>query len=552
MRAILRHIGIDAALIALLALTVAAQAGPAPPAPQQLPLRPKDIATFVAFSADSRALVVIVKRWVPERNGYQWEVALFDLARGEEVWRVVPPAGMMPQDALFSPDGRRLATRSWGYPIVLWDVRQGKALCKLESSKQVYEAVFSPDGRRVVGRVTRTGAPQLDPYTVAIWDVASGKKVGQIKAGTRGEIQAFALAADGEHILVEHHRLVGVDAGGQVMVPWNVRTHVWSLATEKDLGTVGRLTEYWGTGDEYFSPGHNLYLAGAAGFGYCRRDLYGLEHFWTPWAGRIALSQSGRPVVLADYRPANPVLERSGAPFTLVNPEDGKPLHGRDHFAMGHLHAVALAPDGTKVAAVEFDNNREPRLLLWDVTDLADKVRIRPELDEERLTALWSELSGDDDRRAHAAMWGLAAAPARSVTFLRTKVRPVPPVEWDGEQVRRWITDLDSDEFQVRDAATRELERLGGLAKPALEKALATKPPLEAARRIERLLERLDQPVPPEELSALRAVDVLEQIGTEEARLLLRSLAEGAEAASLTRAAKQALARLASQGKESP
>jgi hypothetical protein len=85
-----------------------------------------------------------------------------------------------------------------------------------------------------------------------------------------------------------------------------------------------------------------------------------------------------------------------------------------------------------------------------------------------------------------------------------------------------------------------------------LEKALATKPPLEAARRIERLLETLEQPLPPDELNVLRAVDVLEQIGTEEARGLLRSLAEGKETASLTRAAKQALARLGRQGKESP
>jgi len=42
-------------------------------------------------------------------------------------------------------------------------------------------------------------------------------------------------------------------------------------------------------------------------------------------------------------------------------------------------------------------------------------------------------------------------------------------------------------------------------------------------------------------------VDVLEHIGTDEARQILRTLADGAETASLTRAAKQALARLADE-----
>ena len=50
---------------------------------------------------------------------------------------------------------------------------------------------------------------------------------------------------------------------------------------------------------------------------------------------------------------------------------------------------------------------------------------------------------------------------------------------------------------------------------------------------------------PPERLREWRALEVLEQIGTPEARAVLKALAEGAPAARLTQGAKVALERLA-------
>jgi hypothetical protein len=50
--------------------------------------------------------------------------------------------------------------------------------------------------------------------------------------------------------------------------------------------------------------------------------------------------------------------------------------------------------------------------------------------------------------------------------------------------------------------------------------------------------------LPPETLQAIRAVEVLEGIGTPDARQLLEALAEGAPEASLTLKAKAALGRL--------
>jgi hypothetical protein len=117
------------------------------------------------------------------------------------------------------------------------------------------------------------------------------------------------------------------------------------------------------------------------------------------------------------------------------------------------------------------------------------------------------------------------------------------------------LTDLDSDQFEVRGRARQELEKLGELAEPALRKALADSASAEVRRTAEQLLERLEGArfnPPAEELRSLRAVQALEQIGTREAREVLRALAGGAPETRLTREAKASMERLAKQSAASP
>src|SRR5262249_1143435 len=104
---------------------------------------------------------------------------------------------------------------------------------------------------------------------------------------------------------------------------------------------------------------------------------------------------------------------------------------------------------------------------------------------------------------------------------------------------------LDSDRFETREGARKDLEELGELAAPALREALKENPELEARRRIEGLLEKLRGPVTrPELLQALRAGGVVEDSGTAEAGRMLESLRRGAPEARLTQEAKDALERL--------
>jgi hypothetical protein len=143
----------------------------------------------------------------------------------------------------------------------------------------------------------------------------------------------------------------------------------------------------------------------------------------------------------------------------------------------------------------------------------------------------------------------LIDGPERSLPLLREHLHPVVPV--DAKQLKLLLVALDSDHFEERQRAERELEKQGDQAEAALRRFLAGKPSLEAKRRVEQVLARLQGPVAdPQVLQALRAVEVLECIGTGEACEILRTLAGGAPDARLTREAGASLQRLSRSGND--
>src|SRR5207249_147137 len=130
-----------------------------------------------------------------------------------------------------------------------------------------------------------------------------------------------------------------------------------------------------------------------------------------------------------------------------------------------------------------------------------------------------------------------------AVPWLQKHLPPAAPP--DADKVRQLLTDLGSDKFAVRAKAEKELLHLGDLAAPALEQALAGKPPLELRRRAELILASLKDGAMTNAalLRSLRAVEILERIGNDEARQVLARLAKGTESRQ-TREARQALERL--------
>jgi WD40 repeat protein len=153
------------------------------------------------------------------------------------------------------------------------------------------------------------------------------------------------------------------------------------------------------------------------------------------------------------------------------------------------------------------------------------------------------DLADADGAKAYRAVWRFAANPDAAVALLRDHLKLVAPA--DPRRLRRLLTDLQSDDFTERDTANTALIHVGDLAEDALRAALKQDLALEARRRIEALLERLDgQASDAGERRIERSVEVLETIGSADARALLQQLAKGAPSARLTRLANEADVRL--------
>jgi Tol biopolymer transport system component len=215
--------------------------------------------------------------------------------------------------------------------------------------------------------------------------------------------------------------------------------------------------------------------------------------------------------------------------------------HGRsrDIWLFGHVGTVThvtFTPDGKYLLTGGHDGT----VLVWDVARFAERSRVPP--DRADPDDLWGELGSDDAGVAGKAVAALVRRPAAAVEVARRGLAPAvtpPPF-----RLAALAAALGSDDPRARDRAEAELARLGDLAGPVLRQAARSDVP-ERRRRAERLLGRLDGPVrDPARLLVLRAVEVVERVGTADARQLLATWAGGAEPALLTREAKAALARL--------
>jgi hypothetical protein len=240
---------------------------------------------------------------------------------------------------------------------------------------------------------------------------------------------------------------------------------------------------------------------------------------------RAAFSPDGR--LLAMTAPVQEILV-----WDLARGRELRRFKGFD----SEVTYLTFSPDGRRLVSSLADST----LLVWDV---GPRDTTLAKLDTDGQAKAWDDLASTDAPRAFRARGALASSPDEALPLLKQHLRPAEPA--DAQRLRRLLADLESEQFAVREKAQTELQELGDLAEPALRQALEGKPSLELRRRVQAVLEHLRGPVTqPEMLRSLRAVAVLEDIATPEARRLLEELAAGAAEARLTREAKAALRRL--------
>src|SRR5262249_17618810 len=202
------------------------------------------------------------------------------------------------------------------------------------------------------------------------------------------------------------------------------------------------------------------------------------------------------------------------------------------HGHRDRVTALAFGPDGRL-----FTGGLDTVVLGWDV---------RPPRDAAggTLANAWEALANSDAKKGFQGQGRFLAGPGKAVEWIAARVPPAALP--DPARVKALLADLDQDDFATRARATADLKKHWPATEAALRAFAANPSSLEARRRAEGILREMGKAItPPDALRALRAAEVLEWIATNEARTLLRDLAQGAPEARLTREAAAAGQRLA-------
>ena len=387
----------------------------------------------------------------------------------------------------FSPDGTKLASGCSDRHVCIWEVATGNRLQTLQAhSGRVLCVAFSPDGGRLVTSCASNASNASEAAgEVRIWDVAVGKEIYTLPPRNSGVV-TVAFSPDGKRL-----------AGSSLKQP----IKIWELATGQDsLLLAGHTLETYYVG--YSADGRLL----ASCSGNWRNDQSGELKIWDAATGKEMLS----------FKP---------------------------HTAP--IWSTAFSPDGKRLASVsgKFNTRDVGEVKVWDISGLPAPP-LAMALDAQQLETLWHDLGGTDVPKAYRAVRALSAVPKQSVPFLKDRLRP-PVVVAVYERIPKLIADLDDENFEVREKAAKELEQIGQATHPALRKALIDGS-AEVKRQAGLLLEtRGEAPhLSAEELRMLRAIEVLQNVGTPDVQPALRKLTVGAAEAPVTRDAVLALRRL--------
>jgi WD40 repeat protein len=508
-----------------------------------------------------------IEAWFrPDARFMAWtrgnSVRRFDLSTGKEMPQL-PGLRLGLQWAGFSVDGKQLYLGGTSGAFGAWEWETGKPRGDMHRLGPGEFGRFVPFCNRQKIAITTlawTVSPSQKPHNcrVLVWDpVANSVAVVLPEVGGPGA--AVVPTPDDRFLVTAEEGMIRVfDAPSGRLV----------------RSFAGRKSEFW----PRFSPdGAVLATFGGGKFpmsiqlydfatGRPVRELRGASN-----AVRAAFSPDGR--WLASGHAADPLPESRGTPgdfiyiwdrtsdrqirrfltghgyiTDLVFSSDGRLIAscGHDHIVRlweatsgqlrckykGHtnwVNSIDFSPDGQRLVSASSDATA----VVWRVFDQPDR--------RADLNAAWTHLQKDGET-AHRAI-AVLVANGETVSFLSKRLTPAgTPNE---VQVQNWLADLRSPHFAVREAAEKELGRIGEQAEPIFRRAQQSSSDAEVRRRLESLQEKVVHPeTRPEQLRALRAVEVLERIGTDDAKRILAQLATGDSDARLTQDAKASLQRL--------
>lgn len=531
---------------------------------------PMDAVNAIAFSPDGTQVALT------GREGFSsGRLGVWNVASGEEQSLDEPGHSRPVTKLAFSPDSQLLATASFDQTICLWKVKTAQLFTILQGDAS-HDLRFSPDAW-ILGAAGREGSyrlwevssadllvgqdrvlslashdvesrfsPNLDRLAmgsrdgeVRIIETATGKQLPGLKIFEKHEVGAVAFSADGNWLAVGSGSIRAQDASQDKVV-------IWDLAKGKKLRELvnpilpNDLSRYEKFENLEFAPDGNVLASVHSKQGLVFWDAAfetSTQSVPIQRGGLVTFSSDGR-ILIRLNTPRTGVRGFASSQVELMETATGEVFQT---IAMQNpISSLALSPDGLLLAAA-LANSRQ--VLLWDLEPLVPK-QSPTEADLEKAV---DRLLLQNARQGRDAMATLIAAGDRSIVLLARHLKPVDqPLEAD-QTIQRLIQDLDSDDFFTREKASKEIIVLGPSVVSALKTELEKPRSLEVARRIEALLKQLNSPLKKfsgESLRRIRAIEVLEKIGTSRAEDVLKRTAKGPASSREANDARFALKRI--------
>ena len=417
-----------------------------------------------------------------------------------------------------SPDAQLIASNglsSDDHSLRLWEAKTGKLIKVLEGHKKWVHSISISQNREFIASV----AFEDD---MRIWSVDTGRVIRTMNLSTKEatEVSVLSFSSDSKW-------LATADLEGRVQL-WDTMSNKKIHSFKIQHGRSYCLT---------FSPDGRLLAAGDDAAEVTVWELSTGKRVHTLIGNNqtiiksISFSADNRLIAAGDTH---------GAIFVWEMLSGRKICTAKGHRAT--ITCISFSQDYKALITGSSDNTA----LVWNVPGLIPgDSRSNDELDSTTLNQLWKDLRSESAALAYRAIWKLARTPGQALPFLTEKLRPVPPIP--PERITRLIKDLDSDSFTIRAEATEKLSDFGELIESALTKTQAANPSLEVRKRITMILARQAPIFHPDRLRTLRAIIILESIGSHDARKVLLKLSVGAPDSQVTQDALAALKRLSTK-----